>query len=75
MLPVVHVMDGAIFMPWTTAFEDGGLISYLLPANQRYSTAYEVETAVRAMDNILDINFSEIHLALLKNIYCMYLRK
>ena len=56
---VVDVMDGAIFMPWTTAVEDGGSISYLLPANGRYSTTFRVENAAGAMRS--DINFSELH--------------
>ena len=54
----VHV-DVATFIPVTTAFEDGGFISYTLPANRRYSTAFEVETAAGAMDSISTIKFSE----------------
>ena len=47
-------------MFWTIALENGGYISYLLLANRRYSTAFEVQNAAGAIDNISDINFSEI---------------
>ena len=55
----LRVMDGATFMPWTTALKHDGSISYLLPANRRYSITFNVENAAGAMRS--DINFSELH--------------
>ena len=67
-LPVMDIVNEETFMPLTTELEDGGNITYLLPANRRYSTTtFEVETAVGTIDNISNINFSEsqyVHVAL-----------
>ena len=61
MLPVMDIVNKDTFMPRTTTLNDGGSISYLLPANRRYSTTtFEVETAAGFIDNISNINFSEI---------------
>ena len=70
MLPVMDIAEN--FMPRTTALEDGGTISYLLPANGRYSTAFKVETAAGTSDNISDINFSELYYI---EVLILYLRK
>ena len=56
-LSVVEVTNKTTFIPRITAFENDATISYTLPANGRYSTAFEVETAAGATDIM---NFSEI---------------
>ena len=57
----MDIVNEETFMPSTTGLEDGGVITYLLPANGRYSTTtFGVETPAGTMKNISNINFSEI---------------
>ena len=62
----MDVVDGTITLP-TTAIENDGLIIYTLPANRRYSTAFEVETTAGTMENISNIDFSETKILLFRN--------
>ena len=51
-------MDGAIPISTAELEEFGGYFSYPLPADRRYTTSFEIETADGIKDNV-NITYSE----------------